>query len=632
MDRLGATQLDLLARHRARSLDVLLTASAAYRGGVRLRDTPEGKAILAQPRDMLVSVAISAAAASVERRRLQSADGGDRKVFGFDAVDTFPGQVLSLLRRRRLPFSQGDVRLLLDLGTFALDRELPIARSFEPLSFAVRAVERLLDAQTASASLLAALERAGQAIEALGVAPRSAGAELRRRIRALTATQVPGGLLDLLIVDPRDAWAEPAKEILRTHAERWEGMQALVALLARARSPRPTETWRREAAAIAARYAGLGELLRGLLEPVIRIDLSSSGVASPPAWLLAPDNEALVRGTIWAAAEIDEPWVVPLLGQLALRGAAPSPHATVTIALSRPVASAAVEALGMLGTPEATRELRTLLAEIRRRDLLKRIAAIVGEPTPETRARDERIRREKRRAVQRRADPEPQERQRVATSAVRRDLAPLLRRGGFADSAGRTFWRALDDRVEVIHGKAGSGGLTLELGVWFRFVPRRAAVAERGGRPRPSAHACDLLGNVHAWDGDLRVAGEKAEAWFARWRPLTAVLRWLLVGSPSDVIHTLGPRGSATHALLTGYVAMQLEETTVARRHLGLAAASYREQSDDRRAREARGDDRGWDAWVARLEADAALAGATARSDSGHPSPAQPPPGAPPVP
>ena len=32
MDRLGATQLDLLARHRARSLDVLLTASAAYRG------------------------------------------------------------------------------------------------------------------------------------------------------------------------------------------------------------------------------------------------------------------------------------------------------------------------------------------------------------------------------------------------------------------------------------------------------------------------------------------------------------------------------------------------------------------------------------------------------------------------
>ena len=631
MDRLGATQLDLLARHRARSLDLLLTASAAYRGGVRLRDTPDGKAILAQPPDMLVSIAISAAAAAVERRRLESATG-DRKVFGFEAVDTFPAEVLSMLRRRRLPFSQGDVRLLLDLGTFALDRELPIARSLEPLSFAVTAAERLLDAETAPSSTLVALERAGQAIEALGVAPRSAGGALRRRIRALTATQVPGGLLDLLILDPRDAWAEPAKEILRTHAERWEGTQALVALLARARSTRPTEAWRREAAAIAARYDGLGELLRALLEPVIRVDLSSSGIASPPAWLLAPDNEAFVRGAIWATAEVGEPWVVPLLGQLALRGAAPSPHPTVTIALSRPVASAAVETLGMIGTPEATRELRTLLAEIRRRDLLRRIAAIVGEPTPETHARDERIRREKRRAVQRRADPEPQERQRLATAAVRRDLAPLLRQSGFSDSAGRTFWRALDDRVEVIHCKAHSGGLTLELGLWFRFVPRRAPVPERDGRPRPTAQSCDVLGNVHAWDGNLRVAGEKAVAWFARWRQLSAVLRWLLVGSPSDAVHTLGPRGSATHALLTGYVAMQLDETAVARRYLGLAAASYREQFGDRHSPQTRGDDPGWDAWVARLEADAALTGATARPDAATPPPRQPPPGAPPVP
>ena len=203
---------------------------------------------------------------------------------------------------------------------------------------------------------------------------------------------------------------------------------------------------------------------------------------------------------------------------------------------------------------------------------------------------------------------------------------------GFSDSAGRTFWRAFDDRVEVIHCRAHSGGLTLELGLWFRFVPRRAPVAERDGRPRPTAQSSDVLGNVHAWDGNLRVAGEKAAAWFARWRPLTAVLRWLLVGSPSDAVHTPGPRGSATHALLTGYVAMQLGETAVARRHLGLAAASYREQFDDRRSRPIRGVDPAWGAWVARLETDAALTGATARPDAATPPPRQPPPGAPPVP
>ena len=338
MDRLGATQLDLLARHRARSLDLLLTASAAYRSDVRLRDTADGKAILGQPPDMLVSVAISAAAAAVERRRLQSATG-DRKVFGFEAVDTFPAEVLSMLRRRRLPFSQGDVRLLLDLGTFALDRELPIARWLEPLSFAVTAAERLLDAETAPSSTLVAVERAGQAIEAVGVAPRSAGGTLRRRIRALTATQVPGGMLDLLILDPRDAWAEPAKEILRTHAERWDGTQALVALLAQARSARPTRgmearsrrdrrtLWRSGRAAASApraRHPGRSLLVRR---------------RKPPCLALAPDNEVFVRGAIWATAEVGQPWVVPLLGQLALRGAAPSPHPTVTIALSRPVAT-----------------------------------------------------------------------------------------------------------------------------------------------------------------------------------------------------------------------------------------------------------------------------------------------------
>jgi hypothetical protein len=134
------------------------------------------------------------------------------------------------------------------------------------------------------------------------------------------------------------------------------------------------------------------------------------------------------------------------------------------------------------------------------------------------------------------------------------------------------------------------------------------------------------------WDANFLVAGEKAVAWFAKWRQLSAVLRWLLVGSPSDAVHTLGARGSATHALLTGYVAMQVDETAVARRYLGLAAASYREQVGDRRSRQTRDDDPGWDAWVARLEADAALTGATVRPDTTASQPRQPPPGAPPVP
>ena len=605
MERLRAIQLDLLARHRARALDVLLPASATYDGRRRLRDTPEGKTLLAQPAELLVSVAVSAAAAAVERRRMQSVEADTHEVVRFDAADAFPSEILAALRRRRLPFARADIELILDLGTSTMDHERPFARSFETVAFGVAAAADHLRTQVASASLLASLERAGQAIDALGPGPSGGPADLRRRIRALTSAQLPPGLLDLLVVDPRDAWAEPAKETLREHAERWDGIQELVVLLARARGARPTRTWRRAASALTVQYDGLGELLRVLLEPVLVIDLSSSGLPRPPAWLLAPDNEVLVKGAAWATAELDEPWVVPLLGRLALRGAAPSPHATVTTSLSLPVASAAIEALAAIGTSAAERELGTLLSEIRRRDLLKRIAAIVGEPGQETRARDERIRREKRRAVTRRADSEPQERQRQAAVAVRRDLGPMLRDAGFTTAVGRTFWRALPDRVETVHCKAHRGGMTLELGIWFGFVPRRTPVVERAGTPTPAAHACDLQGNLHAWDDDLRAAGAAAEKWFSRWRPLPAVLRWLLVGSPS--VETFGPgmRGAPGHALLTGYVARELGESAVARRHLERAAAAYRALADERRARGAV-EAPDLDEWVARLEADAA--------------------------
>ena len=241
MDRLGATQLDLLARHRARSLDLLLTASAAYRGGVRLRDTPDGKAILAQPPDMLVSIAISAAAAAVERRRLRERHGrpqGLRLRGGghvprrgaLDAPETAP----PVLARRRAAASRSrHVRARSRAADRAVARAVVLRRDRG------RATSRRGDRIRLHPRRARARGAGNRG--ARGRADAAPAATLRRRIRALTATQVPGGLLDLLILDPRDAWAEPAKEILRTHAERWEGMQELVALLARARSTRPTE-------------------------------------------------------------------------------------------------------------------------------------------------------------------------------------------------------------------------------------------------------------------------------------------------------------------------------------------------------------------------------------------------------
>ena len=287
----------------------------------------------------------------------------------------------------------------------------------------------------------------------------------------------------------------------------------------------------------------------------------------------------------------------------------------------------------MIGTPEATRELRTLLAEIRRRDLLKRIAAIVGEPTPETHARDERIRREKRRAVQRRADPEPQERQRLATAAVRRDLAPLapperilrLRRADVLACARRP------GRGDPLQGPQRRAHARARPLVPVRAPPRAGSRARRSPaadgavlrRPRQRPRVGRRPPRRRREGGGVVRAMASAQ----RRSPLAAGR--IAVGRGA---YARGHAARPTHALLTGYVAMQLDETAVARRYLGLAAASYREQFGDRRSRQTRRDDPGWDAWVARLEADAALTGATARPDAATPTPDQPPPGAPPVP
>jgi hypothetical protein len=604
MQRLNATQLDLLARHRAHALDVLLAASATHDTRGSVRATPAGRALLDQTPEALVSVAVAAAAASVEQGRLQVGRAGE-EVVALDVTAAFSSDVLRALARRRLPFAAGEIELLLVLGTGAARDRADAAAGLGTLSFAVTAAERLLDSEPAPAALLTALDGAGQTLEALGGSPGSDLAKLRRRLRVLLAAHVPGGLLDLVVIDPRDAWAEQAREILRTHGERWEGLQRLVVLLAGARAARPTATWRAETASIAARYDRFAELLRHLLEPVLRIDLSSSGLARPPAWLLAPDNEVFVKGAAWAAAEVDEPWVVPLLGRLALRGGAASPHPKVTIPLSLPVARGAIEALAANGTPAAREELSTLLSELRRRDLLKRIAAIVGERASVTAARDQRIRSEKRRAIRRSEDPASQARQRRATSLVRRDLAPLLRDAGFGTVAGRAFRRDLDDRIEVVRCRAGATGMTLEAGIWFRFVPRPGPRNEDAGGG-PAVDECDLRAGARVGDDDLRAAGGDTERWFARWRPLDVVLRWLLTGSPSGAAHGPGPRGSAGHALLTGSVARRLGETAVARRHLGHAATLFRTELDERRARDLGDVTPEWVAWLAQLEATAA--------------------------
>ncbi|MGH3134554.1 MAG: hypothetical protein ACRDNY_12595 [Gaiellaceae bacterium] len=302
MTALRDDQVELLARHRERALDVLMTASAAYDGTARLRSTPEGEHLLEQPADLHVSVAVSAAAAAIERRRVQQESADSSGLVRVGAADVFPSEVLDALKRRRLPFEPADVELLLDLGTSTMSPDDVWGRSFETLSFGVAAAATILRACPGSAPVLGALERAGSAIDVLGLTPTSGAGTLRRRIRSLVAANVPGGLLDLSAIEEGDAWGGPASEMLRTHAERWEGVQDVLAHFAAARGARPTKAWNARMAELLRDLQDAGRLARALAELVLEIDVvpTPETVPWPPSWVLAPGNEDVVRGAVRA--------------------------------------------------------------------------------------------------------------------------------------------------------------------------------------------------------------------------------------------------------------------------------------------------------------------------------------------
>ena len=420
------------------------------------------------------SVAMSSAAAAVERRRQQQSRASAGEVVQLEAADAFPGEVLRALRRRRLPFRPDDVVLLLDLGTSTLKRDRVFEQSFETVSLAVSAATQSLRGPAGRAPLLGALDRLGLAIDGLELPPTSEAGELRRRIQALLAANVPGGMLDLSVLDARDAWAMEAEEVLRRHSgERWTAFSASSRCSPAPRGRRPTAAWRREATEAAEHCESFGALLQELLEPLLRIDLSTSGIPRPPGWLLAPGNEVIAKGAIWATAEIDEPWVVPLLGRLALRGAAPAPHAGVTRRLFRTRSPALRSRPSQRGDLEAATELRTLLAEIRRRDR-------------SSGSRQSSARRRPRRAtatsgsVARSDAPSSRRplRTRLTASDWRRtmcvDLAPSLRVAGFADAAQEdVLARPRPGRDVALHGGCGGADARAR-----NLVPIRPATDE----------------------------------------------------------------------------------------------------------------------------------------------------------
>jgi len=154
MDGLPTEQHELLRRHREAALDLVLVVASAYTGSTPLRDLPAGRALLREPPERLVPVAVSAAAAAVERRRFQQDAADSDRSYAFDSADSFPIEVLHALGRRRLPFAAEDVELLLDLGSTTMRPDRVLGRVLEIVltALVLLALPLALGSQPASAA------------------------------------------------------------------------------------------------------------------------------------------------------------------------------------------------------------------------------------------------------------------------------------------------------------------------------------------------------------------------------------------------------------------------------------------------------------------------------------------------
>jgi hypothetical protein len=615
VDALRPDQVALLAEHRFHAHDLVeaLYAEVAESHGYPDPSSAALQALLDSEQGLQVSCAIALLAAEHDRiealpdpppeseiatsvaQAIEDALAGKAE---WNSMLVLSGALQTLLGRRP-PFSASDVELMLDIG---VDRT-----GFWLFPYTVAAAERVLAAEPGSPAVLAALERATGRLDDHWRASYDADLRAARgRIRALLAANLPAGLLDLSVVSDGDAWAEPARAVLAGHDKRWEGVPDALALFAAARTSKPTKKWDARCAELLDGRPELPSLSRELLELVLEIDLvpTPDTVPYPPRWLLAPGNETLLKGAVWSLRNVPDDWVVPLFGRLALRGAAPSPDDGVPTPLSATVANASVDSLIARETDEARDELRRLLSELRRRDLLKRIAASLGESHDATTARDDAVRREKQRAVRAKADPRPQLEQRSLSTRVRTELAPRLRDLGFTAKKGRTFWRHQPDRVEVVHVASRRGEASVRAGVWFRGARERRTPALEDGDAYPSEAACHLLTGIDA--DDLAQAAVDAETWFLRWDDLAAVLSHLLSDAHEDV--HVGGSGSASRDLLIGYLAPKAGRRELAAEHLSRAAAFHRELLENRRSIAPRDVTPDWEAWVDGLEADARAA------------------------
>ena len=524
-----------LGEHRARvaaSLDALHDFTGY--STAHLKAWPGGAELLALDPDLLVSVALVTTAGL---RAWPDAPGMYPAEL---AVDELLGRtVLGALRARRLPWTPGDVALLLRASVAGFDQTA--------VMYALGVAKRFLQDRPGEPFVYDALVDVERALVETPVHVYQVP-ELRQRTRTLLAAQAPGQLLDLSTIAVVDGWGTGARMAFEAAVAEEPALAALLPRLGEVRTVRPTATWTRAVEILVSGSAVAATLLHDLLTPVPTLDLTPTRTVGPhddldwsaSTWLVTPGNAVLLRGAALATAYVDDPVLVerfvPLLGLLVLRGAARHPQRFVTVAQCAPLASGALEALvsrHATGDRRATEQLRLLGEDLTRRDLLKRLHAALGTDPVAARQQNARVAEEKRRVQARKGNPLPKRQRADLARLVRAEVAPTLREAGFAVPRGMTFLRTQEGHQDAVVIGVNDG--LAEVRVGLRRGPFPASEVPRVHELEETAILAGGAGHGTLWQLGLGFDPDAGAAVRLREALVSRALPWLALraGAPA---------------------------------------------------------------------------------------------------
>ena len=285
------------------------------------------------------------------------------------------GRILALFASKPIPFSRTDAAILLELVGSAAGRRAGGADEFEigpVLSVSVGAAERAVRDGGLN-ELEHPVRRLADGLDRFNYYDELKTARYRARLVALL--QASGAEIDPWLVNEGDAWGRMVRPYVLSASR---SLAPFLTHLSTGDGVVPPAKWRARLREL-LELDGARELTRELVAAAIAapkqapprvvrdegrtIALDDAGIQSR--------NALVLRGSLWAAGELRESWVAPLLGEI---GVYYGTSGFGNIARDERIANSAAAVLATLDDPSAFVALGRMKAKVTNRNVTKQVA------------------------------------------------------------------------------------------------------------------------------------------------------------------------------------------------------------------------------------------------------------------